>query len=172
MIYDTKDVVEGIKLFDRDGNLPAGFHEWSLGEIETNLVDRFPASETRRRNYEGYLRHRDAVSHLVVQAEQWIDGSFSTAKENPNDIDLLTIIQVSELEAMPLPQQQSLSQLFARTSVKQQYHCDSFLLPEYPKDHPKYSWFRTMRKYWYGEFSLDRNDQSKGIVRHKWESTQ
>ncbi len=157
-------------MFDGNGNLPSGFHEWTFQDIKANLVDKFPSSLTRGKIFNGYSRLRDVVITLKIQqVTHWIDGSFSTQKENPNDIDLLTIIPAAVLNAVPPALLPMIRATVAGPASKTAYHCDSYLLAEYPQGDPYYEWYRKLRKYWYGEFGLDRQDHPKGIVTHRVE---
>ena len=68
--------------FDANGNLPPGVYRVSMQEIRA----RFAWNATRRRLLDGLTR---AVASLAAAGVRrvWIDGSFVTAKEEPNDID-------------------------------------------------------------------------------------
>ena len=71
-----------ISPFDVTGNLPLGIH-WATWE---ELVQRFGSNDHRRRLLEGL---RAALVSLRAASCQtvYIDGSFVTAKEIPNDFD-------------------------------------------------------------------------------------
>jgi hypothetical protein len=64
-----------------------------LATFERTFVTDFPNSETRKTLFYNYLRYIDSFSkEITPNFTQWIDGSFVTQKENPNDIDLVTFI--------------------------------------------------------------------------------
>lgn len=74
--------MSGIPDFDASGNLPPGVYEVGVSEIE----DRLAWTPRRRRLSDGLKR---AVANLAAAGVKriWIDGSFVTAKDNPNDVD-------------------------------------------------------------------------------------
>lgn len=75
--------------FNEKGHLPPGLHQATLDEFETRFVTGQP-SETRSNIFGGYLNYRAELIELRVAIKQWVDGSFTTAKQNPSDIDLVT----------------------------------------------------------------------------------
>jgi hypothetical protein len=68
--------------FDLNGNLPPGVYEVSLGEIE----HRFTWNDRRKKLFEGLRAAINNLSQANVK-RVWIDGSFVTNKDAPNDID-------------------------------------------------------------------------------------
>lgn len=71
-----------IPSFQSDGLLPAGLHwaEWS------EILERFGMNSHRRRLLNGCERAIDALAIAGCQAV-YLDGSFVTAKETPEDYD-------------------------------------------------------------------------------------
>ena len=78
--------------FDDDGYLPKGLHECSLDEIRERF-GRFQRSDRRLalfaklRDYLKEVCSTPTVSYVIV------DGSFVTAKEEPNDVDLVIVLR-------------------------------------------------------------------------------
>lgn len=70
--------------FDSIGNLPPGIHEVSWSEI----VIRFGANPHRRRLLSGMEKALQALETAGCKIV-YIDGSFVTSKEVPNDFDIL-----------------------------------------------------------------------------------
>uniref|UniRef100_B8DKY6 Uncharacterized protein n=1 Tax=Nitratidesulfovibrio vulgaris (strain DSM 19637 / Miyazaki F) TaxID=883 RepID=B8DKY6_NITV9 len=98
----------------------------------------------------------------AIRGFQWIDGSFTTEKEEPGDIDLVTFYSVYEND-----QSVFISNLAGRgvdildkASVKGMFHCDSYYV--YMNDDPEriISW----TAYWLGVFCHDREKKWKGIL--------
>jgi hypothetical protein len=69
-------------VFDKNGNLPKGVHILTVGEIEKY----FTWTKTRKKLMTGLKKSLDNMKKAGVQ-KIWIDGSFVTAKDDPNDID-------------------------------------------------------------------------------------
>jgi len=69
--------------FRDDGYLPEGLHLATEGEI----TFRFGTSTSRRRRLALRLRRWIEVSRSVSAKRLFVDGSFVTAKPEPNDVD-------------------------------------------------------------------------------------
>jgi predicted nucleotidyltransferase len=135
---------------------PAGFHDISMGNLENIFV--FPFNDNTRRNYIT-RRFRDYIekfSEVGLKAEIWIDGSYSTKKPDPSDMDILIVFDVNEVNQLPLDKQSILSELFNRDLSKIRYSIDVLLLPSHDTD---------FRSYWRGWFGFSRTEQPKGIPR-------
>ncbi len=74
--------MSAIPEFDNNGNLPPGIYEVSLKDIERH----FTWNDMRYNLFEGL---RAAIYELTKANVKrvWIDGSFVTSKDDPNDID-------------------------------------------------------------------------------------
>ena len=154
-----------VTMFEPNGHLKAGLHDWTIEEIKDRLVNQFPTSTTRPSIMTGFEQLRSEMVGLKVEVEQWLDGSYVTKKENPGDLDLLNCISEDAVNKLSPPQQHSLYQLVSGKATKATHHCDSYYLVTVPDGHPASDFCRQQRKYWMGEFGYDRNDQPKGIVR-------
>lgn len=69
--------------FRDDGYLPEGLHV----ATEAEVVFRFGASTKQRRRLALRLRHWIELSRHVGANRLFVDGSFVTAKPEPNDVD-------------------------------------------------------------------------------------
>lgn len=152
-------------VFDEQGYLAPGFHDWTLQDVRSNLVEAFGAEGPRPVLYDGLLRLRTAMVAVGAEGRQWLDGSFSTAKGDPGDIDLLSVFEESLINGLPASAQNQIAQLTAGPETKASHGCDSYICISVPEDHPRYAHYRQLRTYWLGEFGFDREDQPKGIVR-------
>lgn len=150
--------------FNVDGYLNAGLHSSNLADIKTHFVDNFPATSTRLTVYDGYKNHSAQLVTFGVDFNQFLDGSFVSSKENPGDIDVLTMADHAKVNALSPVEQVRLRQLFLGKGSKPQYQCDSFFLTSFPDTDPAYQHYREQRKYWMGEFGFDRVDKPKGIL--------
>src|SRR5579862_4807221 len=80
-----------IPAFDKDGFLPQGVHDCTFDEVKARF-GAFQGSDRRPQLFqklENLLRECRAA-----QLGQWllVDGSFVTAKTDPNDIDLVLVL--------------------------------------------------------------------------------
>ena len=161
--------------FDSYGNSAPGIHRIEYSELETEFVANFPESLTRRRNLEGllnYLKMPFFVNHKQAFTRLWIDGSFTTSKQNPNDIDGIIFINPNELgleETKVLIDQfydtiKSHGSLF-KSDLYMAIDID-VLVPPDSGDHFYQEYYQQIDfqfKYWMGQFCFDRNRKPKGV---------
>ena len=84
--------------FDEFGNLfPAKRNKLDLYLLKQVFVDEFQESQTRNAIFEGFQKFLTNFSNFTnISFDIWIDGSFVTKKLNPNDIDVVLIIDASD----------------------------------------------------------------------------
>lgn len=136
--------------------LEPGLHDFGLDEIGNHFLEDFVNSTTRApliSNLEAYARF---FSELGASVELWIDGSFTTKKVDPNDIDLVVFSSETELNALPDKEQEAFKALLDKPTVKQKFGLDVYFCVAENEQ---------MRSYWRGWFGFDRYEQPKGIAR-------
>ena len=138
--------------FDASGHLPAGVYRVSLGEIRRRLT----WNRHRRRLFNGLRR---AVANLASAGVRWvwIDGSFTTDKERPKDIDGcwegVQPMQVEKLDPV------FLDVLPPRRAMKRKYGVD-FLIAQMPLAEMSGPAQLTPVEF----FQFDRDGTQKGIL--------
>ena len=140
------------------GLLPAGFHIKTLEEIKALCVDNFPTSMTRPVIFDNFVRHM--ISPLVkmgMMCDVWIDGSFITEKENPEDVDILI-----EYDPTKNYQPQQIESIYtflkmcvANHAFKCQCLCDAYAVPTNNQKSVA---------YWMGQFGFNRDRTPKGLA--------
>ncbi len=154
--------------FDKYGNpQPSGVREFSMEELKTVFVNGFPNSKTRTPIYEGFENYnRDFKNQIYDNFVQWLNGSFTTSKENPNDIDLVNMVEFSdELNT----KQAILGNFLTVGGSKDTYLVDGYFVPIYKKDDPRYMVTEQHLSYWADWFGHDREKRPKTLfeVIHK-----
>lgn len=138
--------------------LDPGLHDFELSEIGNHFSQGFPSSETRKPLINGLNTFVAHLSEIGAPIELWIDGSFTTHKVNPNDIDLVIFSPAAIINTLP-PEKKKLFQVLTdRPSVKSNFGCDVLFCPSENQE---------MRSYWRGWYGFDRDQRPKGIVRVK-----
>lgn len=132
--------------FNSDGFLmPVGKITTDLQDVETSFVKKFPNSNTRLSLWTNYLsfleRFKKKVTNNFVQ---WINGSFVTKKENPNDMDLVTFVDYRIFE--PMETAQYLEEFWSYNLESQ--GLDSYLLAVYPENHQDYPDYQMLLNKW------------------------
>ncbi|QKN82097.1 DUF6932 family protein [Scandinavium goeteborgense] len=145
--------------------LTPGFHDLDDKKVKELCVDAFPNSVRRGVLYCNYIQLIDDIRSINKQfpcfIEIWIDGSFTTEKPEPDDIDILLVIDYSILSAIPAMFHSQIEMLLNRQYIKHNYHIDLLLLY---KNCPN-SDYEEDRMHWRGVFCHDREDTPKGIAR-------
>lgn len=145
--------------------LPAGFHDLNDVGLKDLCVNSFPGSVRRSKLYCNFIQLMILLREFNLQfkcfSEIWVDGSYTTHKPEPDDIDILLVIDYSALLQIPDEQLKAVSPLLNRDFVKTNYNIDLLLLPE---NHPDVD-YSERRSYWRGWFGFDRRETPKGLVR-------
>lgn len=140
--------------FDNFGNLtPDQPIVSDLSEVEQTFV----FNEHRRHLFAKFLTLLDAFSSANCNPiEMWLDGSFATQKENPNDIDVVFFVYFELFEKF--------EEWLYETRKKYRKDIDAYFVPVYPDNHPLQRLTKSDRIYWLNQFLDDRNGRKKGIL--------
>ena len=152
--------------FTEDGVLPEG----DYAPPRTAFEDRFVTSPARVRIYAGWNRHRAALlgAGLPASARQLLDGSFTEAKEEPGDIDLVVAIDTTSDQLDGLSGSPILI-LLRGPGMKAEYSCDAYPLFVLPESDPLYLAVTVkFIRYWTKWFGTTRQQVPKGRV---WATT-
>ena len=152
--------------FDSNGNLPPGLIDISIKEFEKHYVLDFGGSSTRNKVFNGYIKYCRKMIILEVAIKQWVNGSFTTNKINPNDVDFVTHIDGTKADELDEIGQKKFIDLHDRKQIKSKYLCDVFdPIFVYPKEHPDL-FESTVNEinYWLKYLGHDRNKNPKGII--------
>ncbi len=134
-------------IFSSEGYItPIDKVQSDLHTFEELFVKNFANSVTRPRLWENYLAYLDNFRQKVTpNFVQWLDGSFVTLKENPNDIDLVTFIDYKIFE--PMEEQKRLEEFWSFNLEDK--GLDSYLLGVYPEGHPEYPVYEYNMRNWH-----------------------
>ncbi|WP_116109415.1 DUF6932 family protein [Lewinella sp. IMCC34191] len=129
------------------------------------FVKAFGEDSTRLGIYENYLEYTTLFSQTITEAfAQWIGGSFTTEKQNPRDLDLVTLCSQQDL----LNHQDLLTAKFDHNNWKAK-GVDAYLVGVRTRDAPDYPLYRSDCVYWIHQFSTTRKDRrgrkhSRGFI--------
>ncbi|MFH1818552.1 MAG: hypothetical protein ABIK08_02315 [Pseudomonadota bacterium] len=140
---------------------PGTFVDVALSNIPGVFASEVDTPQRRRlssqlRLFIGYMQNLGLTSF-----EMWIDGSFTTVKPNPTDVDVVCFIPRSEIEKLSDENRTSLQYLASeegRPYVREKWSVDYYHCP-----------FDSLieRNYWKERFSKDEYGEPKGIGRIK-----
>lgn len=141
---------------------PLGFHPLSLEEVEVACVAAFPLSRSRRPIMDGLQDFHRLLATSGVVGKLWLDGSFTTEKIDPKDVDVVLMCKAEIYDAGP-PEVRTAIELVI-SNLKSTNYCDSYICFEYPEGHPLYDEWVWNRAYWLRQYGFSREIDPKGIV--------
>jgi hypothetical protein len=140
---------------------PSQVLEVDLEFFEEIFVRRIERSETRKSLFDAYLHYTYRFQDEVFpQFEQWIDGSFTTLKDNPKDLDVVTFL---DYRVFDFRQERTLDKYLSFSLEKE--GIDAYLVKEYPVGHKNYPLFLSEQRLWYNRFSSDNRGVHKGFLK-------
>jgi hypothetical protein len=149
--------------FDKYGNLaPYTFILIDdLLDFEKIFVSDFGQSNTRQRIFTGLLEYLGDLGILLTDLGYkgtwmvWLNGSFTTEKLNPNDVDLLNVFDSGAL----FEQHKSRFEPMFADNAEARYGVDAyFLLTNNSAKSIE------LENYWRQQFGTDRSGRAKGII--------
>ena len=147
--------------FDIRGYLqPKVIVEMTFDDFEAVFVSTFEDSRTRSIIFQEFKRYtNDLKETLKSPFIQWIDGSFVNNRTlNPNDIDLVTIIE----DEIYRVYESEIDNRFSKYSVNKFYEkLDAYTVRSYPKTHKFHEIYAADYAYWHEWFSLSKVNRAK-----------
>lgn len=169
-------------VFNAYGNYQAGVHSSNIKEIKKLFVDNFCDSNSREKIYNGLLSFLNTDifrNNQEMFTKMWIDGSFVTKKQNPNDIDIIMFINPLKNMAKANALMNDYHQNLKPQGIEKSYYSDIYIivdidsLPVPDGSNPHYLQYYQesdmQMKYWLGQFTFDRNRNPKGIFELTYE---
>lgn len=114
---------------DQYGLLPVGVHDCTLDEIKTT----FGLFQTSDRRPKLFQKLQELISEARFARSLLVDGSFVTAKPDPNDIDLVLVLPVSHDLTADLPLAQY--NLVSKRRVQRRFGFDRIAVREGTLEH-------------------------------------
>lgn len=148
--------------FDQFGYLtPYELIETDLETFEQVFVNAFNGSDTRKIIFKAYLDYLDQLQQIIGKGfYQWIDGSFITKKQNPNDIDFLTWVNCHLYDSKIKELSELRQQRFTKNNLT-----DGYIIPLYPQQNRKVYLNEINEKQWLFDWAEDDNKHPKGLIK-------
>ncbi len=145
---------------DEQPLLKPGFHDLLLDDLKESLsalcVQPFENRYRREELLDRFLDFLRESQSLGIFTELWLDGSFLTDKESPNDIDLVLFFESLPYQSFSPREQKAYRELTDVDRVKSRFGCDVYFVRAGKPEH---------QRYWRGLFGFSRDGVPKGIVR-------
>jgi|SRR6185295_3195205 len=155
---------ENVQGFVSDGLLPPGDYDLARDRFEELFV---LASPRRAEIFQGWNRHRTALlgDGLSERTLQLLNGSFTTAKLEPTDLDLAVEVPITYSELAASTDASPIRRWLLGPKMKTRFGCDAYPIYCLPSNDPYYESV-TLRaiKYWTKWFAQTRTGQLKGRV--------
>lgn len=136
----------------------------SLEEVRQICVTNFPLSKRREMIMAGLELLLTELQAQGIVADVWIDGSFLTEKQEPDDVDLVLSLASDIYDNGTSQQKQTLDAIGNQlVDLKPNYHCHTFVYYEYPVGSPFYEVGVRAREYWKRQFGFSRHKEVKGM---------
>ncbi len=154
--------------FDMRGYLkPSGKNPMSFEAFEALFVKPFEETSSRKSIFEDYRKFLlDFRAQVTTNFTQWINGSFVSNKENPADIDFVTLIDLDVYQR----HETTIDRNFRLHWAKAKYpKVDAYTLKILPSDHENFRFLRYDLQYWEEWFGNSRPNRAnrtfeKGFV--------
>jgi hypothetical protein len=153
--------VNALKKADFSPLLTPGIHALSLAELQAIAVTPFLADARRALLFASFKQWTQKLQSLHVQAILWIDGSFLTSKDGPEDIDCIMWNPVATIE-LTSRQWDQVRELTDRRIARDRFGIDFYLEnPDAYKRLHRQAYFR-------GMFGFQHDEKTpKGFVELK-----
>lgn len=150
--------------FQENGNLNPGVHNYSVLNFKQEFVENFVDSQSRKEIFEKFEGWFADLIELCVPSSIWLDGSYLTSKENPNDLDMVIFYKPEDLGE----NEQVIAAVQKIISESDENRCDAYFcldLSDFsPQDKSMFGQQQIMTTYWLGQFTFDRARRPKGII--------
>lgn len=149
--------------FDQDGYpCPPLLESLTLAELECRHVLEHPNSTTRTSIFTGYLEYlQDFQLAIGVGFKQWVNGSFTTPKLDPDDVDIINFIPHNIIK-------NTTQFIVFQTNggSRDKYHVDAYLIPIYPTHTIEHITVTMLiANSWASDFGFDRETgQEKNVA--------
>lgn len=135
-----------------------GFKQIALWQLDSTFLEPFEENEHRKYLIDRLNAFINEFQFLGLEAEIWIDGSFSTHKPEPQDIDVVFLLDQNAVSSLDSKKEDLFHELFMkREEVRVRYSLDVYFIDK-DDDDEKQKWIST-----YGFDSRKMN--SKGIYK-------
>lgn len=156
--------------FNEIGNLHPNKYEVTFAEAKAFSVDAFPESSTRLRNWNGFCNFLQLlIDSGLTNMQVWVDGSFVTNKQDPNDVDCVIYLKPDVANACSEKNRNILMGIFSEKGnvvAHKEFFTDPYMLLDVTNnpDFPYYSSLCEQKYYWENFWGHDRNNNQKGFI--------
>ncbi len=145
--------------FDNRGYVQAknGVLKLNIAELEEYFVKQFEDNDHRKKLFQSYCEYSTDLQKIIQKPiKQWIDGSFTSTKLDPKDIDIVSFIDFYDTARNEIHTQ------FNKRQIAQKYqNIDAYLVGQYNPNDKLYPIFEIDKTYWADLFGHTRFNHRK-----------
>jgi hypothetical protein len=97
-----------------------------------------------------------------IKGDLWLDGSFTTEKIDPADVDVVLKSPAYDYDAGTAEYRATIDWVIS--NLKATHKCDSYVLFERQTGDPLYDEWKWWYSYWHVKWGFNREEDPKGIV--------
>jgi hypothetical protein len=145
--------------------LSFGFHPLDESELKQLLVDNFPRSNRRSMLWNNLINLINELKSRGIRCKIWIDGSFVTKKNDPNDIDLIVECDIGHSQNLNIDQRILLKKISNQEFCHDPFFLHTFFIPSAPIGHLEWSKCDNIKQEWVDQFGYSLEGRvPKGIA--------
>lgn len=115
--------------------------------------------------WKGWMDYRRELAKIGLRFSMWVDGSFTTAKFGPSDIDFAVMVDGTKADRLKGKASDNFDQLFDEAYTKPKFLCHAQLVPVYPYGHKQFDDFTAFGlSYWTRVFGGDKQSNSPKAI--------
>lgn len=109
--------------------LKEGFEEIGLWQLDKLFLEPFSSNDQRKKLIDRLQVYLSEFKAIEIDAEIWLDGSFTTNKPEPDDIDLVFLLKRSDIDMLTGKKADLFQSLIMdREIIKAKYHVDVYFI--------------------------------------------
>jgi len=142
--------------FDSRGNLtPNSNIKCSLQLFHETFVQNI-SSTVREELFNNFQRYFQELTKVLESnfLTIWIDGSYTTKKTNPNDIDVVVFVNYTSVENF-----EDKLENFKFPNSLSKFGIDAYMVKVYPREHKNYHLYISDEMYWRDLFEKNRRNR-------------
>lgn len=122
------------------------------------VKERFVTNQTRKEIFSGYVSYMSVLFSKITTCKQYIDGSFTTIKKEPNDIDICTLLDIDFMGI-----NRDFLEPLKSKNARINYKVDGYFCPICKEDSPYAPLCKERYEYWTNWLSHDREGKPKEL---------
>lgn len=154
--HGHEEPVSATTKIDHPPLLDPGVHIFTLQQLRERFVDPFRQNGRRLELLSRFTMLISRIRDIGIPCDIWLDGSFVTTKEEPDDLDVVVFISRIAINGLSKEKLAMAYELQNRPLMRARYACDIYVEPADEQER---------RIYWVEKMSKGHNGVSnKGIA--------